>query len=236
MINHDTLHQLPSIQRSYRSSNTVTDINLIANLPKGFLHPQDPPNLPPHESILKVECPLILLRTLNAPNLCKGTRMVVKQIMNLMFEVEIITCFELKDNAFIYPFILFPMKKRQFPLKLSFAMTLNKTQGQWLQVVTIDLRMQRFSHDQFCLDCSRGDNLNILFMFLTEKSKMLSTNLPFNKLTDIDCCHPIPYLCPSTIFPGFAYSIAIFPLNEISITFYLHNNFTCFKHWRHILT
>jgi len=43
----------------------------------------------------------------------------------------------------------FKFKRIQFPVKLAFAMTINKAQGQRLNVAGIDLSVQCFSHGQY---------------------------------------------------------------------------------------
>ena len=44
--------------------------------------------------------------------------------------------------------INFQIHRRQFPLRLAYAMTINKSQGQTLQRVALDLREPCFSHGQ----------------------------------------------------------------------------------------
>ena len=59
----------------------------------------------------------------------------------------------------------FQFKRLQFPVRLSFALSINKAQGQSLQVVGLDLQNPCFSHGQLYVGCSRvgsSDNLFIL--------------------------------------------------------------------------
>ncbi|KAF0767637.1 ATP-dependent DNA helicase RRM3-like, partial [Aphis craccivora] len=51
-----------------------------------------------------------------------------------------------------YPF---EFKRLQFPIKVSFAMTINKSQGQSLKIAGIDLSDDCFTHGQFYVACSR---------------------------------------------------------------------------------
>ena len=59
----------------------------------------------------------------------------------------------------------FEFRRLQFPVRVSFTMTINKSQGQRLTVVGLDLSTNCFSHGQLYVGCSRvtnGDNLYIL--------------------------------------------------------------------------
>jgi len=51
-------------------------------------------------------------------------------------------------------------KRTQFPLRLCFAMTINKAQGQTLDFVGIYLRELVFSHGQFYVALSRAKSSN----------------------------------------------------------------------------
>ncbi|KAK4383337.1 hypothetical protein Sango_2786800 [Sesamum angolense] len=52
--------------------------------------------------------------------------------------------------------IPFEMTRRQFPVRLSFALTINKSQGQTTPNVGIYLRSHVFSHGQLYVAISRG--------------------------------------------------------------------------------
>jgi ATP-dependent exoDNAse (exonuclease V) alpha subunit len=49
----------------------------------------------------------------------------------------------------------FTLNRHQFPVKLAFAMTINKSQGQTFELLGIDLRTECFSHGQFYVALSR---------------------------------------------------------------------------------
>ena len=48
-----------------------------------------------------------------------------------------------------------PLRRRQFPVQLGFAMTMNKSQGQSFKHVGLDLRTPAFSHGQLYVGLSR---------------------------------------------------------------------------------
>ena len=98
---------------------------------------------------------------MDPPYLCNGVRLCVKKLLNNVIEATVMTGPSAGNNVFIprIPIIpsdlTFHFKRLQFPVRLSFAITINKAQGQMLKVVGVDLRMSCFSHGQLCVACSR---------------------------------------------------------------------------------
>ena len=62
----------------------------------------------------------------------------------------------------------FQFKRLQFPVKPSFAMSINKSQGQIIKVVGLNLTEPVFSHGQFYVGCSRVGNPNSLFVLVND--------------------------------------------------------------------
>ena len=67
--------------------------------------------------------------------------------------------------------LAFELHRRQFPVRLAFSMTINKSQGQSLGTVGIDLRYPVFSHGQFYVGMSRGTNWGRVHVLLLEGRK-----------------------------------------------------------------
>ena len=170
-LNELLLSKIDGGERVYSSVDTVTDPDAATTIPVEFLNTQDVSGLPPHKLHLKVGCPIILLRNLDAPKLCNGTRLAVKGLHNNVIEATILTGQSKGETAFIpkMPMALtdspYPWCRLQFPVRSSFAMTINKSQGQSLQVVGIYLKNSCFSHGQLYVACSRVGSSKNLYVF-----------------------------------------------------------------------
>ena len=66
----------------------------------------------------------------------------------------------------IFTDLPFRFKRLQFPIKVSFAITINKAQGQTFQYVGIDLHIDSFSHGQLYVGLSRTGNSENKFILL----------------------------------------------------------------------
>ena len=58
--------------------------------------------------------------------------------------------------------LFFTLTRRQFPIQLCFGMTVNKSQGQSLQTVGLDMRIPVFSYGQLYVALSRVTDVNRL--------------------------------------------------------------------------
>ena len=127
--------------------------------------------MPSHNLILKVGSPIMLLRNLDAPRLCNGTRLCVKSLMPHVIESTILTGCSKGEDVFIPRIPMIPsdmpfeFKRLQFPVRLAFAMSINKAQGQSLKVAGISLETPCFSHGQLYVACSRVGTGKNLFVF-----------------------------------------------------------------------
>jgi len=136
--------------------------------------------LPPHDLKLKIGVPVMLLRNI-APHrgLCNGTRMIVKKIFEHVIVVKILTGNNAGQTEYIHRIyfdsdeqdLFLPFRRKQFPIKLAFCMTINKSQGQSLERVSIYLPNPVFGHGQLYTALSRvrdPQKLNILIVNTNE--------------------------------------------------------------------
>lgn len=131
-----------------------------------LLHSLNPAGLPPYKLTLKQNCPIILLRNLNPyEGLCNGTRLTCCDIKTHIISAKITTGDFKNTHVFIPRIPLLssaderlpvPFKRTQFAIKLCYAMTINKPQGQTPDFVGIYLREPLFSRGQLYVAVSRA--------------------------------------------------------------------------------
>ncbi|KAL8601841.1 hypothetical protein ACOMHN_020576 [Nucella lapillus] len=170
IINNDLLMQLPADVETYTSHDSTVEKDQSVHYPVEFLNSLEPPGMPSHIIKLKKGCPVMLLRNLDTPKLCNGTRLVITQLHKHVVEATITTGEFKGEDVFIPRIPLIPshvplpFKRLQLPLKPCFAMSINKSQGQSLKVVGVKLKQPCFSHGQLYVACSRvglSENLHI---------------------------------------------------------------------------
>ncbi|XP_021741313.1 uncharacterized protein LOC110707593 [Chenopodium quinoa] len=164
-INCSLIDQFPGESVYYKSYDLLFD-DTGSIYPIEFLNTLSPGGMSPHELVLKENFPVILLRNLApASGLYNGTRMLCKHFYPNIIECTIITGHHVGEHVFIpridlrpsetlnYPF---KFQRKQFPIKLSFAMTNNKAKGQTLSQVGLYLNNPCFSHGQLYVGLSKA--------------------------------------------------------------------------------
>ena len=130
-----------------------------------YLNSLAPSGLPSHRLFIKPGMPLMLMRNLNPKmGLCNGTRLIFNKIhKNHLLECKIVGG-EHRNRLVLIPRITlqpkerefpFEWNRRQFPVRVAFAMTINKSQGQTLQNVGVWLNDTCFAHGQLYVAMSR---------------------------------------------------------------------------------
>ncbi|KAG5530742.1 hypothetical protein RHGRI_025642 [Rhododendron griersonianum] len=171
---------LPGEEWKYVSYDEAID-DTHCYYPEEFLNTLTPNGLPPHELVLKVNSPIMLLRNLNpSVGQCNGTRMVCKGFERNVIHAEITLGQHAGKQVLLNRIPLFPaendfypfqFKRTQFPICLCFAMTINKAQGQMIPNVGVYLPQPVFSHGQLYVALSRGISMSTTKVLINTEAK-----------------------------------------------------------------
>jgi hypothetical protein len=174
MINMKMISCFQGDEMVYHSFDSVVD-DPHNYYPSEFLNTLTPNGLPPHVLKFKIGCTVILLRNIDpAGGLCNGTRLVVRGFQRNTIDAEIMVGDHAGKRIFLPRILLCPsddemfpfqFKRKQFPIRLSFAMTINKAQGQTIPNAGVYLPESVFSHGQLYVVLSRAtarSNIRIL--------------------------------------------------------------------------
>ncbi|KIL54493.1 hypothetical protein M378DRAFT_1055673 [Amanita muscaria Koide BX008] len=170
-LNGVLLDKMPGRVIEYQSADSLEveqGADADVNYPVEFLNTINASGLPPSKLRLKIGCPIMILRNLDPRRgLCNGTRAILLRASQRVLEVKVIGG-DFEDErdrrAFIPRIDLveeetvdipFKFRRRQFPVRLAFAMTVNKAQGQSVKHVGLDLQTPVFTHGQLYVALSR---------------------------------------------------------------------------------
>ncbi|KRH49675.1 hypothetical protein GLYMA_07G171700v4 [Glycine max] len=198
-INDYVLSLIPNNEKEYCIVDSIDKSDELLNpafalLPPEFMYSLQTSGIPNHKLKLKVGTPIMLIRNLDQTDgLCNGTRLIITKLRSNVIEAEAITGPNSRNRTYIprinmspsespWPFKLI---RRQFPFIVSYAMTINKYQGQSLHHIGLYLPHPVFSHDQLYVALSRvksKDGLHILIHDNDGNPKNITSNVVYNEV------------------------------------------------------
>ena len=121
--------------------------------------------------------------------LCNGVRLKVLNIYNSVLHCTILTGSHSDQEVLIPRLKLAPsdanlpftLQRTQFPLRLSYSMTTNKSQGQTFDKVGIFLREPVFSHGQLYVAFSRARTIGGVKV-VVENNKRVTRNVVYKTI------------------------------------------------------
>jgi hypothetical protein len=180
----------PSVDSAELTENNYRQQSQV--YPPEFLRSLKIPDLPPGELKLKVGVPIILLRNLNpSEGLCNGTRLIIRNMQSKVIDAEIITGSHIGKRVFIPRITLSPsdnnlpfiLKRMQFPIRIAFAMTINRSQGQSLYLMGLYLPQPVFAHGQLYVAISRVTTYHHIKILITHNTQEYQTkNIVYHEI------------------------------------------------------
>lgn len=195
-VNNVVLQKVSNNSKVYASADHAFNDAGVANdaIPNEYLNMIVVPGMPLHETTLKLNCPIILLRNLNQQEgLCNGTRMVITAMAERVVEAQILNGAHAGRKAFIPRISLdtsmssglgFILRRRQLPIRLAFGMSINKAQGQSLDRVGIYLNNPVFAHGQLYVALSRCTDCRNLRVLLHSNIDTRTPNIVYREVIE----------------------------------------------------
>jgi len=198
VLNSTVLDRFPGPSRVFHSadfiplSEQIGEGDPMLNYPVEHLNDINTSTLPLAKLEVKLGCPVMILRNLDqSRGVCNGSRGILTRYSNRVLEVQLITGQHAREKVFI-PRIpnqpsddenSFKFTRKQFPVRLCFAMTINKSQGQSVEHVGLDLSSSVFTHGQFYVAVSRVTSVsNIKAIWNEQQEEAITKNIVYKQV------------------------------------------------------
>ena len=197
-LNQTVLDWFPGPSQTFYSADFIPPSEQIGegdpmlNYPVELLNDINGSTLPLAKLELKTGCPVMILKNLDQSHgVCNGSRGILTRYRNRVLEVKLITGQYAGETVFI-PRIpnqpsedenSFIFTRKQFPIRHCFAMTINKSQGQSVKHVGLDLSSSVFTHGQFYVAVSRVTSVsNIKAIWNEQQEEATTKNIVYTEV------------------------------------------------------
>ena len=156
--------QLPGSKTVFVSADSVADQNQATVYPTEFLNAINIAGMPPQKKSLKVNALIMWLHNMDPKHgQCNGSRYILIGVSERLLQARLLSGEHARATLLIPRILLCPsdtdlpftLRRRQFPVRPAFAMTVNKSQGQSLKYCALHLPNSVFTHGQLYLAASR---------------------------------------------------------------------------------
>ncbi|EFO83191.1 hypothetical protein CRE_12928 [Caenorhabditis remanei] len=178
-MNDFILDKLDGVVRTFFSTDT-SDKTTGFTADVSVFQTVTPSGMPPHRLRLKVKAQVVLLRNLSVEQgLCNGTRLTVEAFGNDVIFCSVNTpTSKSPKTVFLHRMIMCPtgnganscgFRRLQYPIRLAYACTINKSQGQTLSRCGLLVHSAVFSHGQLYVAMSRVQRAEDFRMWHTKR-------------------------------------------------------------------
>ncbi|GJV51328.1 ATP-dependent DNA helicase PIF1-like protein [Tanacetum coccineum] len=193
-INEHLLNSFPGEEMVYLSCDNIDKSENGANIDQSVFSPEFINGLkfsgiPNHKLVLKVGVPICFDNDRLSNGLCNGTKLQVVRLERTSIQAQIINGTHFGKTVIIPRLKISPSVKclrlkivrKQYHVSVSFAMTINKSQGQSLSRVGLYLPRPVFTHGQLYLAVSRSKAIRGLKVDICDQDATLRLVLrPYN--------------------------------------------------------
>ena len=201
-INAAILRRMGTETQVFWSSDKAKALEDELLYPPEYWSVFDEPSIAPHRLELKIGMTVMVLRNMDPPRVCNGTRLRIVSMNRHIIKATILTgaysgqiylahriLMESKENDWHAPC---SYVRKQFPLRPAFAMTVNKAQGQSLKYVGVDLKARPcFTHGQLYVALSRVTNMENLWLMGSDRQEDVANrelvNVVYREVLLPDC-------------------------------------------------
>jgi hypothetical protein len=166
---------------------------------KNVLKKYDVNGVPPSELRLKIGDICIVLRAMMTSAIPSNSRVQILQIEERAIKAKMLGT----NKVVVIPRIKFKFKlefgmsyslmRMQFPLRLAYSMTYNKSQSQTLSKVLLDVTEEPFMHGHLYVAASRVRQANKIKLFIKEENVLSDTEYLTNNNKNIPVIHNVVY-------------------------------------------